>query len=124
MAMATRAERGVSRRGLASELVGLMLLGTGLCLSNTGAVLAGLRDHQGVFERTPKGGRGSSYSVVDRLGVYELLAGVLCALLAVWLVQRGIFTMAPFLLLYAAGLCSVGVATLREERERAVEPPP
>ncbi|NOY90397.1 MAG: glycosyltransferase [Deltaproteobacteria bacterium] len=124
MAMATRAERGVSRRGLVSELVGLMILGTGLTLSNTGAVLAGLRDRAGVFERTPKGGRRSSYAVADRLGVYELIAGALCAALAVWLVQRAIFSMAPFLMLYAAGLSCVGVATLREQREGATERPP
>lgn len=124
MAMATYAERGVSRRGLARELVWLMILGTGLTLSNTGAVLRGLTDHGGVFERTPKGGRSSSYSSIDRLGAYELIAGALCAALACWLVQRAIFTMAPFLMLYAAGLCSVGFATLREGRAGRRRPSP
>ncbi len=120
MALATYAERGVSRRGLARELVGLVILGTGLTVSNTGAVLAGLVDRGAVFERTPKGGLGSSYRAADHLGAYEVIVGVLCAGLAAWLVERGIYTMAPFLALYAAGLCTVGVATIREARgERA-----
>ena len=115
MAMATHAERG-GGRGLLRELVSLMLLGTGLILSNTGAVLAGLRSGDGSFDRTPKGGTRSSYRVDGRLGSYELLASASCAALALWLIARGIFSMAPFLLLYAVALGSVGVASWRERR--------
>ena len=124
MAIAAAREEGRPRRGLPREIATLMLLGTGLALSNTIAVVAGLVSPRGVFERTPKGGRSSSYlTATDRLGIAEVALAIGCALLALWLVARGIYTMSPFLLLYAAGLGRVGVATLRESwglgRQRA-----
>ena len=107
-------ERGPSRR-IVREIATLMILGTGLALSNTIAVLAGLVGRRGVFERTPKGGAGSSYlSMGDRLGMAEILCGLGCLASAAWLLDRGIYAMAPFLLLYAAGLGTVGIQTIRE----------
>jgi len=115
MAVAAFSEEKDTTRPLVREIAALMLLGTGLALSNTLAVFAGLFFRHGVFERTPKGGSGSSYfSASDRLGIAEVLCGLACLVLTIWLVGRGVFVMAPFLLLYAAGLGTVGFQTLRE----------
>lgn len=107
-------EPGPSRRRV-REIATLMILGTGLALSNTIAVFAGLLFRHGEFERTPKGGVESSYfSASDRLGIAEVLCAVGCLASIVWLLERGIFAMVPFLFLYAAGLGTVGILTLRE----------
>ena len=122
MAVATAKEREVRGLRLLRELLQLMILGTGLAVSNSGAVLRGLRDHGAVFERTPKGGRSSSYRSTDHLGFLEILAGVFCVGVSGWLLGRGIFTMAPFLAWYAVGLAVVGVVTLRERQRQGAVP--
>lgn len=115
-------ERGPSRRPV-REIATLMILGTGLALSNTLAVAAGLACRHGVFERTPKGGATSSYfTASDRLGIAEILCALGCLALTIWLLERGIFAMTPFLLLYAAGLGSVGLLTVREGLSRNAGP--
>ncbi len=102
----------------------LALLGTGVALSNSLAVARGLSTRPGEFQRTPKGGQATSYRLhADPLGMAEIACALICAALAGWLIHRGIFSMVPFLFLYAAGLGYVGVTTLREtarEREPAV----
>ena len=93
----------------------VVLLGTGLALSNSIAVLRGLSNKSAEFRRTPKGGATSSYRAPpDLLGLAELGCAAACLGLAGWLAHRGIVTMVPFLLLYAAGLGHVGWATVRE----------
>lgn len=101
----------------------IMLLGTGLALSNTIAVLRGLKVGGHVFERTAKGGQHSSYMTSsDRLALGELVCSLGCALIGFWLLNRGIYTIVPFLFLYAAGLARVGVATLRDTRRAGSHP--
>jgi len=115
MALVAGADEGLPIGRRLRELGVLMLLGTGLALSNTLAVISGALRGGGVFERTAKGGRRSSYlSPGDGLGIAEMACAAACAALAAWLVACGIYTMAPFLVLYAAGLSRVGIATLRE----------
>jgi hypothetical protein len=123
MAVAAGRIEGRPRTTLPRDIGSLMLLGTGLALSNSIAVIAGLVAPRGVFERTPKGGRDSSYlSGADRLGIAELALATGCVVLAGWLVARGIYTMAPFILLYAAGLGRVGITTLREGARARLRP--
>ncbi len=102
------------------DVAALVLIGTGLAVSNTVAVFRGLSTKPAEFRRTPKGGAASSYRVAaDGLGLAELGCAVACGALAGWLAHRGIVTMVPFLLLYAVGLGYVGFATLRDSARRS-----
>ncbi len=117
MALAASADEGLPWSRRLRDLGRVMMLGTGLALSNTIAVAKGWFGGPAEFERTAKGGAGSSYrTTADRLGAGELLWAAGCAGGAVWLASRGVIVMVPFLLLYAAGLATVGIATLRETR--------
>lgn len=117
MALAAAAERGSSWRGRLRELGSLMLLGIGLCVSSSIAVVEGLAREPGSFERTPKGGGSSSYRAHagHGLGVAEVLAAASCLALAALFVGRGLPGLSPFLVLYGAGFGRVGIATLREQ---------
>jgi len=113
---------GIPWRQRLRDVGSIMLLGTGVALSNSVAVFQGLRSRRRAFVRTPKGGAASSYRVADdRLGSAELGFAVGCLAIAGWLAERGIFTMVPFLLLYAAGLGRVGLASLWETRQNRTE---
>lgn len=125
MALAAASE-SEPRRALRLRDVGaVVLIGTGLALSNSIAVLRGLSNKSREFRRTPKGGAESSYRAPpDLLGLAELGCAAACLVLAGWLAHRGIVTMVPFLLLYAAGLGHVGWVTIREiarQRPEAIE---
>ena len=118
MALAAAKEAGLGWRQRLRDVPSIVLLGTGVALSNSMAVFQGLRSKRRAFVRTPKGGATSSYRArEDRLGVAELGSAIACLAIAGWLAHHGIYTMVPFLLLYAAGLGHVGVATLVETRE-------
>ncbi|HTM18898.1 MAG TPA: hypothetical protein VL172_00255, partial [Kofleriaceae bacterium] len=121
MALAAAAEADPRWPARLRDVAALALLGTGVALSNSVAVVRGLIARGGEFQRTPKGGAATSYRLIpDPLGLAELGCGLACATLAGWLLHRGIYSMVPFLLLYAAGLGYVGAVTLRETaRERA-----
>jgi len=107
----------------------LILLGTGMAVNNTRAVLRSFRNEVGVFQRTPKyslvGDKGEWAGRHYLMGVESLptgeLLGTLYALLCivVALQQRNYFTI-PFLALYVASLGYVALSTWRESRaERA-----
>ncbi len=94
----------------------LTLLGTGLCLSNSLAVLQALLGRQGSFQRTPKfrvespgdAWQGSTYALSVGpvwLGESALLAYALLAAWVAW--QQGNLWAIPFLLLYAGGFALV-----------------
>jgi len=119
MAIRTGRERGLPWRALAADTSRMMLLGVGLAVSNSVAVLGALGGQRAPFERTPKGGRTSSYrSRRDRLGPAELASGAACLLLAAFNVVQGMPSLVPFLTLYGAGLLAVGVGSHRESRAR------
>ncbi len=103
----------------------LVMLGIGVCLSNTGAVLRALFRVRREFQRTPKFdlGRpgqtwvGSVYALSgDRLVWAELL---LALLVPVLFTMPGInWTFAPWLLLYAASFAYVALANLVQGYQR------
>ena len=120
MALCAAKAAGLSRGRRITDTLIMMVLGVGLALSTSVAVVSALSSHRAVFQRTPKGGAGSSYRAAsDRLGLAELACGVGCGLLAGWLAARGLVTMTPFLALYAASLSIVGAATLGDGQRLA-----
>jgi hypothetical protein len=101
---------GWPRRLLAFPM--LALLGTGITLNNTKAVIEALSGHAGPFSRTPKfrleGSRGrwkdSNYRLPlewTTLGEALLCVYALGTIVAAW--QAGNYYAIPFILLYASG---------------------
>lgn len=121
MSLAAAKEMGMPRRVSLRDTWSLMMLGTGLAVSNTIAVWRGLGGGgRHVFERTPKGGEDSSYALGrDLLAIVELASAVGCALLAVCMAYWQVVALVPFFLLYALGLARVGMATLTDGRRQA-----
>ena len=125
--MFVTAQRSLRSRTWWREVPGILLLsvlGAGMALNSTRALLRGLRARPAVFERTPKSGAVagqsrwhglSSYWLPgDRLTWLELvLAGLnlYSAVLAVRAGNLGVFLMAT---LFAAGLSGVALWTLWE----------
>lgn len=103
-----------------------MLLGLGLSLAQTSAVLAGLFGPTGEFERTPKAGtaRASSYRARWRPVVLaEILMGAWllgAAAVAAWV---GFYGAIPFLVLLGAGFFLVGAVGLRARFHRQISQP-
>jgi hypothetical protein len=94
---------------------GMMILGCGLCVSNTVAVLRGLTLRGGEFIRTPKSGsaaglvRQSSYNALhSRLWIIEIALGLYSLASFILYVTADYHAFSVFLLLYAIGLCLAG----------------
>lgn len=105
-------------RGRILLLPALMLVGFGICISNTRAVFEAFLGIKSGFIRTPK--RGSTVAkdyrpVVDRIPLLEILAGVYCAATVVIYAQSGNYGIIPFLTLYVAGFSLVGWSSLSEQ---------
>ena len=102
------------------DLLALSLVGTGMALSCGGAVLRGLRLHKGEFVRTPKTGEGARLRryVMPREGwtVFEAGLALYCLAGAIGLAWTGIWGVAAFVLLHAAGFAVVAAAGWREVR--------
>lgn len=116
----------------ARDLATLTLVGIGIAVSNGRAVLAGLRgrrDQSGrTFERTPKlGFVGSNrdspsraYRVPsDGLVPFEVALAIYCLAAGMALVWTGVYVIAPFMLLDAAGLAWVAARGVSEARAEA-----
>jgi cellulose synthase/poly-beta-1,6-N-acetylglucosamine synthase-like glycosyltransferase len=111
------------KRHMAAAMPVLALLGTGLALSNTVAIVRGLLGWDHAFRRTPKfriirrGDRwiGSRYVLPFQwITVAELaLAAYALATIAVALIM-GNYLAIPFLLLYVGGYGYIGLQGLRE----------
>ncbi|MGD8623834.1 MAG: glycosyltransferase [Anaerolineae bacterium] len=123
--VAQLADRGEGRRRLRYMPL-LIMLGMGLCLNNTAAVLRGLLGIRRDFQRTPKfdlrhaadSWLGSVYALGGDWMVWpELaLAGVVLVFLALHRVR---WTFVPWLLLYAGGFAYVaGVNLFQTYRRR------
>lgn len=93
----------------------MMILGCGMCLNNSIAVLRGLVLHGGEFVRTPKSGsldrgsKSSSYQVKqEKMWMFELLLGLysLLSFLVYFTEFHRAFSL--FLLLYAIGFLLIG----------------
>jgi hypothetical protein len=120
---AQRALRPDWGRRLASLPV-LMLLGTGIAVSNTRAVLEALAGMDSAFVRTPKRSLTDGHRVLPATGGYRLPIDALFLLeaaAAAWsawgltlYMARGRWLIGPFLALYALGFSSVALLSLRE----------
>lgn len=94
---------------------GMMILGCGLCVNNSLAVIRGLSMRGGEFVRTPKSGsvgasaRPSSYSAMQgRMWLVEIGLGLYSLASFVIYMTAEYRAFSVFLLLYAIGLCLTG----------------
>jgi cellulose synthase/poly-beta-1,6-N-acetylglucosamine synthase-like glycosyltransferase/cytochrome c553 len=103
------------------ELATILVIGVGVALSTSAAVLGAFFGRGREFVRTPKFGiagaaeswRGRAYAAGSPWGgVAELALGGYCAVVAWVFFSDGQYTVAPFLALYAAGLVTVGALTV------------
>ncbi|MBI4735640.1 MAG: glycosyltransferase [candidate division NC10 bacterium] len=107
-------------------LPSLMLLGTGIALSNSQAVLEGLFHRAGDFIRTPKfaiQGREDSWkskryrSRFSWTAVGEILLAIYSGIGVYLFLDRGRILIGPFLVLYTLGFAYVGVLTVLHSME-------
>jgi cellulose synthase/poly-beta-1,6-N-acetylglucosamine synthase-like glycosyltransferase len=101
----------------------LMIVGVGLALSNSRAILEAAIGKKSEFVRTPKRGGGKElkhYRMrMPWAGVLELLLGLYCAhTLAVYIVAAK-FTVSPFIAIYTAGFLFIGLMTIAEALDQA-----
>src|SRR5262245_66196052 len=98
-----------------------MVIGVGLALSTSLAVLGAFRGGDLTFLRTPKFGigpdggewRGKAYvERRARLGLAEIAIGLYCALGAVLVWHHGEYGVVPFLFLFTCGFMAVGILKL------------
>ena len=103
-------------------LPGLMLVGFGICISNTQAVLEAIFGIKSGFIRTPKRGSAEtkSYRTAANLVPWlEIAAGIYCLITLVIYARGGNFAIIPFISLYVAGFALVGLSSLREQVTKA-----
>ena len=110
-------QRALGRRALPEvrSLGALTLIGIGIAVSNARAVIAAFRSEVGEFERTPKRGdaraSGPTYRTApDRLRWLEGSLALYCLASAIALTLAGVYVIAPFMLLDAAGFAAVAGA--------------
>jgi cellulose synthase/poly-beta-1,6-N-acetylglucosamine synthase-like glycosyltransferase len=99
-------------------LPALMLVGFGICISNTRAVIEAILGIKSGFIRTPKRGTALAKTyrpVADRVPLLEIAAGLYCAVTIVIYARSGNYAIIPFLSLYVAGFSLVGWSSLCEQ---------
>jgi hypothetical protein len=95
----------------------LMVVGVGLALSNSRAILEAVIGLKSEFVRTPKrGGRElKAYRMkMPWAGVLEVLLGAYCAYTLALYIQADKFIVSPFIAIYAAGFFFIGFSTLAQ----------
>lgn len=98
------------------DALGAIVLGIGMCVSQTRAVFEGLFHETGAFIRTPKRGERSLEPYEMRLGgvpIVELLFAAWFTWGVVHAAQLGLWGAIPFLALFLAGFAWVGGLSLR-----------
>jgi hypothetical protein len=113
---AGRRARGATRGRAARDAALALLLGIGLSLANSRAVLAGLVKDGGAFVRTPKRGVAPAHGPPAREGHGELVLALGFAAAAVAAIAMGQVRAVPFLALLATGFGAVGMTAWRERR--------
>ena len=96
-------------------LPALVIIGVGLAVSNTLAVLQALAGHKSGFVRTPKKGDKElkRYSVkIPWVTFFELAAGLYCLVAFCFYLRAGKYLVGPFLGIYCVGFLFVGILTL------------
>lgn len=99
-------------------LPALVLVGFGICISNTRAVAEALLGIESGFIRTPKRGTKvkKSYSAsASFIPILEIAAAAYCAVTIFIYARNEIFGILPFLFIYVAGFTLVGLSSLREQ---------
>lgn len=99
-------------------LPALMIVGFGICLSNTRAILEAIFGVKSGFVRTPKSGSTVTKAYRPKpttIPLLEITAGLYCILSLVIFLRAGYFGIVPFLVLYVAGFLMVGISSLREQ---------
>ncbi|MGB6220729.1 glycosyltransferase [Haloferula sp.] len=102
-------------------LPALMLVGFGICISNTRAIAEAFLGIKSGFIRTPKSGASTSISYRTRanwLPLLEIAAGIYAAWTFWCFAKSGNLAILPFLSLYIAGFSLVGWSSLREQLRR------
>jgi cellulose synthase/poly-beta-1,6-N-acetylglucosamine synthase-like glycosyltransferase len=95
----------------------LMVVGVGLALSNSRAILEAALGRESEFVRTPKrGGREiKAYRMkMPWAGVMEVILGAYCAYTLMRYIQADKFAVSPFIAIYAAGFLFIGFSTLAQ----------
>jgi hypothetical protein len=95
----------------------LMVVGVGMALSNTRAIVEAAFGKESEFVRTPKrGGREiKAYRMkMPWAGVFELLLGAYCTYTLFVYVMASKFGVSPFLAIYAAGFLFIGLLTIAQ----------
>jgi len=93
----------------------LMVIGIGIGISNTKAVVEAVIGRESPFVRTPKQGdkQLKNYSVrLPALAIFEITLGLYCSYSLTIYWSAGKYLVGPFLALYSAGFLAVGVLTL------------
>ena len=117
---------GVAWRRIPRDVAYAMVLGIGLSLNNTRAVLEGLGGGVGRWERTPKTGdqgrvapTGSAYAISGNLmGAAELCLATYFGAVGTFAWRHADRRAVPFLLLLLLGFAAVAAASLRRRRGR------
>ena len=94
----------------------LMVIGTGIAVSNSRAVAEALMGRKTGFVRTPKKGDQAKKSYRARLPVlslFELVLGIYCLYSFFMYLHHGRYLVGPFLAVYAAGFLFTAYLTLR-----------
>ena len=99
-------------------LPALVLVGFGICISNTRAVAEAILGVKSGFVRTPK--RGSRVSINYRTAAeiipyLEIAGAIYCAITVYIYAKHGAIGIIPFLCLYVMGFGLVGISSLREQ---------
>ena len=128
--IAGQRRRGRPAASIARDVAAALVLGTGLAVNISGAVVAAMRNSVGDWERTPKSGDGpgdrhaTGYAPATRSGRVELALAVGFAGALALATRAGNYRALPFLALLVAGFGVVGLAPrTRVERSSATGGP-
>jgi len=105
----------------------MVILGCGMCVNNSIAVIRGMLQWGGEFVRTPKSGssgdarRPSSYQAIqNRAWIAEVLLGLYALLTFSLYLAAGRWFFSVFLLVYAAGFLAVGWMSRPKRTKNAI----
>lgn len=110
-------QRQIGRRLTAREILAVLPVGIGMSVVNAAAVLEGLFQRGGYFNRTPKSGGRTGLVTLDRfdhLPVAETLLSLFFLVSLGLFFKQGHFVAIPFVLLFLSGYGQVVAATLVE----------
>jgi len=97
----------------------LVILGTGIAISNSRAVLEGILGIKSPFIRTPKKGDNETkkYKVQHLWPIYlEITLGIYCLISLYFYISFGKYLIGPFLFIYACGFLTSGVLSIVHNR--------